>query len=90
MASAILFDLGRRRRLPRFLEVGGRAEHRSARSSDLAGHHRGVGERAHLQCHVDPFRDQVDIVVVEDRFHRELRMRCEEQRQTRDDGVSRA
>ena len=71
-------QLSRRRRLPRFFEISVGAEHDSTRSSDPARHHRGVGEHAHAKSHVDPFLDQVDIAVVEDRFDRELGMRCEE------------
>jgi len=74
----MICQLSRRRRLPRFVEISGYAEHQSTRLSDLTRHHRGVGEYAHAKSHVDPFRDQVDIVAVEDRFYRELGMRCEE------------
>jgi hypothetical protein len=74
----MISQLSRRRRLPRSLEIGGCAEHQSTRLSDLARHHRGVGEHPHKKSHIDPFLDQVDIAVVEDRFDRELRMRCEE------------
>ena len=74
----MICQFSRRRRLPRFLEVSGCAEHQSTRLSDLARHYRGVGEHAHAKSHIDPFLDQVDFAVVEDRFDRELGMRCEE------------
>jgi hypothetical protein len=45
---------------------------------DLARHHRGVGAHTHAKSHINPFLDQVDIGVVENRFHRELGMRREE------------
>lgn len=81
----MICQLSRRRRFPRALEIRGCAERKSTRLSDLARHHRGVGEHAHGKCHIDPFFDQVDIAVVEDRFDRELGMGCEEEREPRND-----
>jgi hypothetical protein len=68
----MICQLSRRRRLPRFLEIGGCAEHQSTRLPDLAGHDRGVGEQAHGKSHIDPFLDQVDRAVLVDRFDREF------------------
>jgi hypothetical protein len=76
--SFVIQQLSRRRRLPGFLEIRECTDHQSTRLSDLARHDRGIGENAHAKSHIDPFLDQVNIAVVEDRFDREVGMRSEE------------